>query len=93
MFVNALGGRFEGRENMPVGWKEFFRLFPAYRIRIETTTAMGETVGLFGAASGSFHDAPKKRWQVAAAWKAVITNGLVAEWRVYCDTAWARPER
>jgi hypothetical protein len=39
----------------------------------------------------SYHDAPKKRWQIAAAWKAVISDGLVAEWRVYCDTAWARP--
>jgi ketosteroid isomerase-like protein len=93
VFIDALGGRFEGRENMRVGWKEFFRLFPAYRIDIETTTAPGETVGLFGTASGSYHDAPKKRWRVAAAWKAVISAALVAEWRVYCDTAWTRRER
>jgi ketosteroid isomerase-like protein len=89
VFADALGGRFEGRENMRVGWKEFFRLFPRYRIDIETTTATNETVGLFGTAAGSYQAAPKKRWQVAAAWKAVISDGLVAEWWVYCDTAWA----
>jgi ketosteroid isomerase-like protein len=93
VFVEALGGRFEGRENMRVGWKEFFRLFPGYRIQIEATTAAGETVGLFGTAKGSYRDAPKKRWRVAAAWQAVISDGLVAEWRVYCDTAWTRLER
>jgi ketosteroid isomerase-like protein len=92
VFIDALDGRFEGRENMRVGWKEFFRLFPGYRIRIETTTAAGETVGLFGAAAGRYKDGPKKTWGVAAAWKAVVADGLVAEWRVYCDTAWARRE-
>ena len=88
VFIDALGGSFEVRENMRAGWKEFFRLFPGYRIDIETTTATGETVGLFGTAEGSYHDTPKKRWQVPTAWRAVISNGLVAEWRVYCDTAW-----
>jgi repressor LexA len=93
VLIDALGGRFEGRENMRLGWKEFFRLFPRYRIDVETTTATNETVGLFGTAAGSYHDAPKKRWQIAAAWKAVISDGLVAEWRVYCDTRWSRPDR
>jgi ketosteroid isomerase-like protein len=93
LFVDALDGRFEGRENMRAGWQEFFRLFPDYRIDVGTTTATGETVGLFGTAAGSHYDAPKKRWKVAAAWKAVTSDGLIAEWRVYCDTAWARPER
>jgi SnoaL-like domain len=88
--IDALGGRFEGRENMRAGWKRFFRLFPGYRIGIEATRVSGEMVGLFGTAAGSYHDAPKKRWRVAAAWRAVVSDGLVAEWRVYCDTAWAR---
>jgi ketosteroid isomerase-like protein len=91
-FIDALGGRFEGRENMRAGWKEFFRLFPGYRIDIETTMATSATVGLFGVATGAYHDAPKKQWQVSAAWKAVISGGLVAEWRVHCDTGWARRE-
>ena len=89
VFVDALGGRFEGRENMRIGWQYFFQAFPGYRIDIETNMATGEVVGLFGTASGSYKDAPKKHWRVAAAWKAVISDGLVVEWRVYCDTGWS----
>jgi hypothetical protein len=71
VFIDAAGTCFEGRENTRVGWQEFFRLFPDYRIAIETT-ATGETVGLFGTARGSYYDDLTPRWRVAAAWKAVI---------------------
>jgi ketosteroid isomerase-like protein len=92
VFVDALSNRFEGRETMRGGWEQFFDVFPGYRIDAETRTASGDTVGLFGTAAGRYKDGPKKTWGVAAAWKAVVADGLVAEWRVYCDTAWARRE-
>jgi hypothetical protein len=25
------------------------------------------------------------KWQIAAAWRAVVENGLVKEWRVFAD--------
>jgi ketosteroid isomerase-like protein len=90
VFIDAVGGRFEGRENMRIGWQHFFQAFPGYRIDIETKMATGQVVGLFGTAKGSYRDAPTKDWQVSAAWRAVIEDGLVAEWRVCCDTAWTR---
>jgi repressor LexA len=90
VLIDALDGRTEGRETMRTGWRDFFRLFPNYCIRVSQVTSTANIVGLFGAAGGSYHNAPKTRWQVSAAWKATVEDGLIDEWRVYCDTTWAR---
>jgi ketosteroid isomerase-like protein len=92
-FVDALGRRFDGRESMRHGWTEYFRLFPGYCISCAEVLERKGVVGLFGTASGtrraSGHPA-LERWEVPAAWKAVVRGGRIAEWRVYCDVGWAR---
>jgi len=93
VFVDALGTRFVGKEAMRSGWREFLRLFPRYRIEVAETTHTGAVVGLFGAASGSFLNAPRESWRVTAAWKAKVVGGRIAERWDYCDTAWVRRAR
>jgi hypothetical protein len=76
---------------MHAGWEQFFRAFPGYAIEVEETTVHDQVVGFFGTARGSYKAAPKTRWEVAAAWKATVEDGVIAEWRVYCDTSWTTP--
>ena len=89
LFVDGLGQEVRGWRNMDLGWKGYFELFPDYSIRVDDLVSQGAVVGLFGCAEGTFAVAgelPKEnRWKIPAAWKAVIRDGLVAEWRVYAD--------
>jgi len=46
-------------------------------------------LAIFGSASGVYADngepSGNNFWEVPAAWRVVIRDGLVAEWRVYAD--------
>jgi ketosteroid isomerase-like protein len=94
VFVDALGNRVEGREKLRAGWKSYLRLFPDYRISHEEVFEDHDAVAVFGSASGTFAvegKLPKENhWEIPAAWKAVVRNGLITEWRVYCDNQPAR---
>ena len=88
-FVDS-GGRVEsGRQKMTAGWKEYFRLFPDYTIRVETILGQGELVAVFGSASGTYNGkrglVPENRIEMPAAWRAVVQNGKVKRWQVYAD--------
>lgn len=84
VFVDALGERHEGRGVMVSAWGAYFEMFPDYRVDADTAVADGDRVALFGSARAT-HAASGEVWQVPAAWLAIIRDGGVAEWRVYCD--------
>jgi hypothetical protein len=88
-FVDS-GGRVEsGRENMTAGWKEYFRMFPDYEIKVESMLGDQSLVAVFGSASGTYNGkrglVPENRIEMPAAWKAVVTNGKVKRWQVFAD--------
>lgn len=93
-FVDGLGNRVEGREKLRAGWRGYFALFPDYRISHEEIFEDRDAVAVFGSASGTYAvdgKLPKENhWEIPAAWKAVVREGLIAEWRVYCDNQPAR---
>lgn len=85
-FVDASGGTYKiGAE----GWDAYFSDFPDYHIEIEDILTDSSTVAVFGSASGSFRGKartdPGARWTFPAAWKAIVRDGRVVEWRVYAD--------
>jgi ketosteroid isomerase-like protein len=88
-FVDSLGTVVEGRDSMRVGWSHYFRMVPDYTINIEHEFASASHVVLLGSAGGTY--APdgtlrsEGRWSTPAALSAIVTAGLVAEWRVYAD--------
>jgi ketosteroid isomerase-like protein len=91
VFVDALGGAMRGRDAMRAAWDRYFAAFPDYWLRCAEVTSAGDVVGLFGRAGGTFREgdgrpADARRWESPAAWLAVVRDGRVAEWRVYCDT-------
>ena len=88
-FIDGLGQQVRGRVAMEQGWRGYFAWFPDYSIKVENVLSDGNVVALFGTAQGTYTvdgKAPlENRWQIPAAWKAVIVNEHVAEWRVYAD--------
>jgi len=94
VFVDGLGNRVQGKESMRKGWSGYFQWFPDYRVSHEEIFSQGDVVAAFGSAEGTY--APKgnlskdNHWIAPAAWKAVVKDGLVKEWRVYADNQPAR---
>jgi len=88
-FVDGLGQEVRGREEMEKGWRGYFAWFPDYSIRVNDAFRNGKVVALFGTAQGTYAGKRNLRgenhWKIPAAWKAVVRNGRVCEWRVYAD--------
>jgi len=94
VFVDGLGNRVQGKESMRKAWTGYFQWFPDYRVCHDEIFSHGEVVAAFGSAEGTYAAKGKlskeNQWSAPAAWKAVVRNGLVAEWRVYADNQAAR---
>ncbi|MGH7630247.1 MAG: nuclear transport factor 2 family protein [Gemmatimonadales bacterium] len=88
-FVDSLGAVISGRAALEQAWQGYFRLVPDYAIQIEEELVLGDVVVLFGAAGGTYaaNGPPRSgaRWGSPAAWRAVVRDDRVAEWRVYAD--------
>ncbi len=82
VFVDSLGNRVQGATSMEAGWRGYFAMCGDYRIRIDDVMAKGGVVLAAGEAGGTIDSVA---WRTPAAWKAVIRDGRVAEWRVFAD--------
>jgi ketosteroid isomerase-like protein len=89
IFQDALGERFIGREKMREGWRAYFAIVKDYQVHAEEFFQTDDTFAIFGSASGVYAGngdiTSKTFWEVPAAWRAVVRDSLVAEWRVYAD--------
>jgi ketosteroid isomerase-like protein len=88
-FVDSQGTIDSGRENMMKGWKEYFRMFPDYKVEIQSILQDGNLVAAFGSASGTYNGrrglVPENRIEMPAAWRAIVENGKIKVWQVYAD--------
>jgi len=82
VFIESLGRTMRGREKMRQGWRSYYNMCPDYRVSHEEIFANGNVVAIFATGGGTIRG---NRWEAPAAWRAVIDNGLVKEWRVYAD--------
>lgn len=88
-FVDSLGSVVAGRANVQKSWQGYFAMVPDYRIEVRQTCHSGEVVVVLGSAHGTY--APdgrlreENRWEIPAAWRAVVRGDRVAEWQVYAD--------
>ena len=89
VFIDALGERFLGKNTIRDVWGAYFRWFPDYRITVDHVLYYGSTAGLYGHASATYSTdgdmSPENYWKIPAAWRAVVQDGLILEWRVYSD--------
>ena len=94
-FIDSLGNVTEGRDKMREGWAAYFRMVPDYAIAIEeyypanAATDDDPVVIMLGVASGTYTRDGKlhheNSWQTPIAIRALVEDGLLAEWRVYAD--------
>jgi len=86
LFFDGLGQTVRGRERMEKGWVGYFGWFPDYCVRVDEILSKGNLVGLFGTAQGTYSVngklLPENHWEIPAAWKAVVQDGHISEWRV-----------
>ena len=94
VFVDALGNKVQGRESMRKAWAGYFQWFPDYRVSHEEIFSDGQTVAAFGTAEGTYALkgtlSKENHWNTPAAWRGVVRDGLLQEWRVYADNQPAR---
>ncbi len=88
-FIDSLSNVVEGRDKMRESWAAYFRMVPDYSVAIEELYPSDPVVILLGVAEGTYsRDGklnPENRWKTPIAIRALIEDGLVAEWRVYAD--------
>jgi ketosteroid isomerase-like protein len=82
-FIDSLGKAIRGSKWVRPAWNMYFEFCPDYWVTHEIVIENGETVAIFGKAGGTI--AGEHSWETPAAWKAVIRDGRVQEWRVYAD--------
>jgi ketosteroid isomerase-like protein len=82
VFIDSLGASVHGREKMHIGWRGYFAMCPDYKVSHEDIFHTGNTVAVFGSAGGTIREI---RWQTAAAWRVVVYQGLIQEFRIYAD--------
>ena len=82
VFVDSIGQRVQGAATMEAGWRGYFAMCPDYWIRTDDVVADDGVVLAVGEAGGTIDGIT---WHTPAAWKAVIQDGKVAEWRVFAD--------
>ena len=89
VLVDSLGNKFPASA-LRSGWQQYFTMVPDYWIEVDQIVQDGEVIFLCGRAGGTFTPnggtmKPENKWKTPAVWRALIKNGKVAEWRVYCD--------
>lgn len=87
-FIDAHNNSITGKANMIQGWKGYYSMFPDYKIEVDEFYEAGSTYVMMGFASGTYKrlNPEKNHWKLPAAWKAVVENGKIKHWQVYCDT-------
>jgi len=82
LFVDSAGNRVHSASSMEVGWRRYFAMCPDYWIQTDHVMAEGGVVLAVGEAGGTIDGVS---WRTPAAWKAVIRDAKVVEWRVFAD--------
>jgi ketosteroid isomerase-like protein len=89
VFIDSLGQTMRGRERMQKNWESYYAFCPDYFVSHDDIFQNGNIVAVFGAASGTISvngkALPQNKWRTPAAWRAVVEDGLVREWRIYAD--------
>jgi ketosteroid isomerase-like protein len=82
LFIDSLGNRVRGASNMQAGWRAYLGMCPDYWIHLDNVISERDVVLATGEAGGTIDNVT---WRTPAAWKAVIRDGTVLEWRAFAD--------
>ena len=99
LFMDSAGNQVQGKEKMLSAWQGYFVMMPDYHIQVEKIFDSKDEVVLLGIARGTYAVGGRllkeNQWEIPAAWRGVVQNGLVKEWQVYADhsVVWKLIER
>jgi ketosteroid isomerase-like protein len=81
LFIDSSKDKYQGKELMTEGWKDFFNQYPDYHNYFSIIESRENLVIIIGHSTCSYEplDGP-------ALWTAKVENDLVSEWHVYLDT-------
>uniref|UniRef100_Q01R35 SnoaL-like domain-containing protein n=1 Tax=Solibacter usitatus (strain Ellin6076) TaxID=234267 RepID=Q01R35_SOLUE len=82
VFVDSVGNMTRTAASIEVGWRSYFVLCPDYWVHPDHVLTERAEVLAAGEAGGTIDGVA---WRTPAAWRAVIRDGRVAEWRVFAD--------
>jgi ketosteroid isomerase-like protein len=82
VFVDSVGNRAHSATSMEAGWRGYFAMCPDYWIHTDYVMAELGVVLAVGEAGGTIDGVS---WRTPTAWKAVIRDSKVLEWRVFAD--------
>lgn len=82
VFVDSRGNRMQGATSMEAAWRGYFSMCPDYWIRTDDVLSDGLAALAAGEAGGTIDGVA---WRTPAAWKALVRDTKVAEWRVFAD--------
>ena len=89
IFIDGQDIKHLGKEGMKEGWEGYYKLFPDYRIEIVDVVANDPVFALFGYVGGTYqgikNESNSNFWRTTASWKAIVKNGKILHWQVYCD--------
>lgn len=89
LFIDSDGTEVRGRDTVREGWIGYFAMMPDYKINVQSAFSRKETVVLIGTATGTYSPdgslRPGDRWQVPAAWRAVVKGAGIAVWQVFVN--------
>jgi len=86
VFVDSHGKRFEGRDSLMLGWRNYFATFPDYKIEIDKEQPAVGGALVLGHASASYHGRADRAWRIPIAIRAETKDELVSLWHVFADT-------
>jgi hypothetical protein len=84
VFIDSLGARLSGLTGIEQAWIGYLSLFPDYLIEIDVLASRDAFVLVRGWASAT-HRRSNIAWRIPCAWRAVVSDGLIAEWQVFAD--------
>jgi ketosteroid isomerase-like protein len=82
VFIDSVGHRLESAPAAKVAWRSYLAMCPDYWIRLTDRLADGPLVLATGMAGGTIR---ASTWQTPAAFKALVRDNRLAEWRVFAD--------
>jgi len=94
IFVDGLGHSIRGREAMRRAWQSYFAMIPDYWIKVDHVLEDESAIAVFGTAGGTVAKDgridPADRWEIPAAWLAVVSPTGIVRWQVFADTGAVR---
>ncbi|SEF99587.1 Ketosteroid isomerase homolog [Bryocella elongata] len=82
VFIDSVGHRLESAVAARTAWRGYFAMCPDYWIRLSDVLTDGELVLATGMVGGTIR---ATSWQTPAAFKVIIRNRKLQEWRVFAD--------